>query len=211
MTGPVLRAGAWPAVAGISGAAVLVGGCGAAFPAAATVLLPICFVLLAAAAAFTLDEPASLVVDVTPTGAARRTQIRAVALLAPLAAGALVMLAAALRGQALPWAAAGLALAGNVLLGFAVACVARTRTGEPGAAAGTAVVLVLMTPSLVPQVARWVRTFPAPGAGGPSSDPVWWTVLTVCAVAITISIGGRSLPRWRARGAIPRLPGAVRP
>ena len=176
--------------------AVVVGGCGAAFPAAATMLLPICFALLAAAAAFTLDEPASLVVDVTPTGPARRTQIRAVALLAPLTAGALVMLAAAMRGLALPWAAAGLALAGNVLLGFAAACVARTRTGEPGAAASTAVVLVLMAPALVPQVARWVRTFPASGAGGPSSDPVWWTVLAVCAVAIAISIGGRSLPRW---------------
>ena len=167
MTGAVLRAGAWPAVAGVSGVAVVVGGCGAAFPAAATLLLPVCFVLLAAAAAFTLDEPASLVVDVTPTGPVRRTQIRAVALLAPLAAGALVLLAAALRGQVLPWAAAGLALAGNVLLGFAVACVLRTRTGEPGAVAGTAVVLVLMAPSLVPQVARWVRTFPAPGAGRP--------------------------------------------
>ena len=211
MAGAVLRAGAWPAVAGISGVAVVAGGCGAAFPAAATALFPVCFALLAAAAAFTLDEPASLVVDVTPTGPARRTAIRAVALLAPLAAGALVLLAAALRGQALPWAAAGLALAGNVLLGFAAACVARTRTGEPGAAAGAAVVLVLMAPGLVPQVARWVRTFPAPGAGGPSSDHVWWTVLAVCAVAIAISAGGRRLPRWRARGAIPRLPGAVRP
>ena len=147
----------------------------------------------------------------TPTGPARRTAIRAVALLAPLAAGALVLLAAALRGLTLPWAAAGLALAGNVLLGFAAACVVRTRTGEPGAAAGAAVVLVLMAPGLVPQVARWVRTFPAPGAGGPSSDTVWWTVLAVCAVAIAISAGGRRLPRWRARGAIPRLPGAVRP
>jgi len=72
---------------------------------------------------------------------------------------------------------------------------ART-AGEPGAAVGTAVVLVLMAPSLVPQVARWVRTFPAPGASGPSSDHVWWIVLTVCVVAIAISIGGRSLPRW---------------
>ena len=182
---PMLRAGAWPAVAGVSGAAVVVGGCGAAFPAAATVLLPLCFVLLAAAAAFTLDEPASLVVDVTPTGPVRRTQLRAVALLAPFAAGALVLLAAALRGQALPWAAIGLALAGNVLLGFAVACVLRTRTGEPGPVAGTAVVLVLMAPSLVPQVARWVRTFPASGAGGLSSDPVWWTVLAVCASSLS--------------------------
>ena len=199
MTGSMLRAGAWPAVAGLSGVALVVGGCGAAFPAAATVLLPICFTLLAGAAAFTLDEPASQVVDVTPTGPVRRTTVRAVALLAPLAAGALVMLAAAVRGLALPWAAAGLALAGNVLLGFAAACVVRTRTGEPGAAVGTAVVLVLMTPSLVPQVARWVRTFPAPGAGGPSPDPVWWTVLAVCLVAIAISVSGRRLPRWMSR------------
>ena len=196
MTGLVLRAGAWQAVAGVSGVAVVVGGCGAAFPAAATTLFPICFALLAAAAAFTLDEPASLVVDVTPTGPVRRTRIRAVALLAPLAAGALVLLAAAMRGQVLPWAAVGLALAGNVLLGFAVACVLRTRTGEPGEAAGVAVVLVLMAPSLVPPVARWVRTFPAPGADGSSSDHVWWIVLTVCAVAIAISVGDRSLPRW---------------
>jgi hypothetical protein len=204
MTGAVLRAGAWPTVAGLSGAAVVVGGCGAAFPAAATVLLPICFVLLAAAAAFTLDEPASLVVDVTPTGPVRRTGIRAVALLAPLAAGALVLLAAALRGQALPWAAAGLALAGNVLFGFAVACVLRARTGEPGAVAGTAVVLVLMAPTLVPQVARFVRTFPAAGASGPSSDTVWWTVLAVCVVAIAVSVNGRNLPPWMSTVPISR-------
>ena len=205
MVGPVLRAGAWPAVAGLTGVAVVVGGFGAAFPATATMLFPICFAMLAAAAAFTLDEPASLVVDVTPTGPVRRTSIRAVALLAPLAAGALVMMAAAVRGLALPWAATGLALAGNVLLGFAAACVVRTRTGEPGAAVGAAVVLVLMAPILVPPVTRWVRTFPASGAGGPSSDPVWWTVLAVCVAAIAISIGGRSLPRWMTRVPYPRL------
>jgi hypothetical protein len=202
MVGPVLRAGAWPAVAGVSGVAVVVGGCGAVFPAAATMLFPICFALLAAAAAFTLDEPASLVVDVTPTGSVRRTAIRSLALLVPLAAGAVLMLAAAMRGLALPWTGAGLALAGNVLLGFAAACVARTRTGEPGAAAGVAVVLVLMAPSLVPTVARWVRTFPAPGAGGPSSDHVWWTVLAVCVLAIAISTSGR-VPRWRAHRGPP--------
>jgi hypothetical protein len=202
MVEPVLRAGAWPAVAGVSGVAVVVGGCGAALPVAASVLFPICFALLAAAAAFTLDEPASPVVDVTPTGPVRRTAIRAVALLAPLAAGALVLVAGAIRGLALPWAAAGLALAGNVLLGFAAACVVRTRTGEPGAAAGVFVVLVLMTPNLLPPVARWVRTFPAPGAGGPSSDPVWWTVLAGCVLAIAMSTAGRR-PRWMAHRGPP--------
>jgi hypothetical protein len=190
----MLRAGAWPAVVLLSCVAAVVGGFGAAFPAAIT-LFPVGFALLAAAAAFTLDEPASMVVDVTPTGPVRRTAIRALALLAPLAAGALVLLAAGLRGLALPWPATGLALAGNVLLGFTVACVARTRTGEPGAAASGAVVLVLMAPILVPPVAGWIRTFPASG-GGLSSDAVWWTVLAVCVVAIAISISGRSLPRW---------------
>ncbi len=107
----------------------------------------------------------------TPTGSGCRTRIHATALLVPLAAGALAMLAAAVHGLALPWASAGLALAGNVLLGFASACVARRRTGEPGPAAGTAVVLVLTASSLIPQVTRWVRTFPAPRTGGPSPDP----------------------------------------
>jgi hypothetical protein len=194
----MLRAGAWPAVVLLSGVAAVVGGLGTAFPAATT-LLPVCFALLAAAAAFTLDEPASMVVDVTPTGPVRRMAIRALALLAPLAVGALVMLAAALRELALPWPATGLALAGNVLLGFTVACVARTRTGEPGPAASAVVVLVLMAPILVPPVTDWIRTFPAQGTGRLSSDVVWWAVLVVCVVAIAISIGGRDLPRRMSR------------
>ena len=195
MTGAVLRAGAWPEVVGVTGVAVVVGGCGAAFPAAATMLLPICFALLAAAAAFVLDERASLVVDVTPTGPVRRTAIRSLALLAPLAAGAVLMVAGALRGLALPWAATGLALVGNVVLGFAAACVARTRTGEPGAAASAAVVLILMAPTLLPPVARRVSTFPASG-GGLSSNTVWWTVLILCVAAVAVSVNGRPLPRW---------------
>ena len=195
MVRSMLRAGAWPAVTGVSGAAVVVGGCGVAFPAAAIVLFPIAFTLLAAAAAFALDELASLVVDVTPTGPVRRTAIRSLALLAPLAAGAVLMLAGALRGLALPWAATGLALAGNVALGFAAACVARTRTGEPGATASATVVLILMAPTLLPQVARRVSTFPA-SSGGLSSNTVWWTVLVVCVAAVAVSVNGRPLLRW---------------
>ncbi|MFJ9541237.1 hypothetical protein ACIRPX_28765 [Streptomyces sp. NPDC101225] len=196
---PVLRAGAWPTVAGLSGAAAVPGGGAAAFPAAATVLLPVCFALLTAASAFTLDEPASPVVDVTPTGPVHRAMIRSVALLAPLTVGALVILAAAWRGAALPWAATGLALFGNVVLGFTAACVARTWSGEPGPAAGTAVALILMAPglapSLVPQAAHWVHTLPAPGADGPSSDTVWWTVLAACPVTLAVAAHGRRLPR----------------
>ena len=195
MVRTILRAGAWPAVTGVSGAAVMVGGCGVAFPAAATALFPTAFTLLAAAAAFVLDEPASLVVDVTPTGPVRRTAIRALALLAPLAAGAVLILAGAQRGLALPWAATGLALAGNVVLGFAVACAARTRTGEPGAPASATVVLILIAPTLLPPVARRVSTFPTSG-GGLSSNTVWWTVLAVCVAAVAVSVNGRPGHRW---------------
>jgi hypothetical protein len=192
----MLRAGAWPAVTGLSGAAVVMGGLGVAFPAAITALFPIAFTLLAAAAAFAPDEPASLVVDVTPTGPTRRTGIRALALLAPLAAGAALMLAGALRGLALPWPATGLALAGNVALGFAVACVARTRTGEPGAAASITVVAILMAPTLLPAVARRISTFPASGRDGVSSSTLWCTVLALSVAAIALSVRNRARLPW---------------
>jgi len=194
MIRPMLRAGAWPAVVGISGVALVAGGCGVAFPAAGPVLLTIAFTLLAAAAAFALDEPASQVVDVTPTGPLRRTGVRALALLAPVAAGTVLILAGAQRGLALPWAATALALGGNVVLGFTVACLARTRTGEPGAPASSAVALILMAPSLVPAVARRVSTFPTSGGAGLSSNTVWWTVLAMCIAAVAVSVHGRLLP-----------------
>jgi hypothetical protein len=195
MVRAALRAGAWPAVAGASAAALLAGGGGVLFPAAATVLFPISFALLAAAAAFTLDEPASLVVDVTPTGAVRRTGVRAVALLVPLAAGSVLMLAGAMRGLVLPWGSTALALAGNILLGFTVACVGRTRNGEPGAAASGTVALILILPGIVPQVSHWVRTFPTPGGDGLPSDKVWWAVLALCVVTIAASVSDQRLLR----------------
>jgi hypothetical protein len=206
MVRSMLRAGAWPEVTGISAMAVGAGGCGVAFPAVAAMLLPIAFTLLAAAAAFVLDEPAHLVVDVTPTGTARRTAIRSLALLSPLAAGAVLILAGALRGVALPWAATALALAGNVVLGFAVACVARARTGEPGAAASATVVLILMLASFLPPVASRLTTFPRHGSGL-SSNTVWWTLLAVCAVAVVATVNDRPSLGW-PRSLLPRIPDA---
>jgi hypothetical protein len=191
MVGPMLRAGTWRSVAGLTTVALLVGVCGAEIPAAASTLLPICFALLAAAAAFTLDEPASAVVDVTPTGPIGRTGIRAIALVIPLTAGSLALLLPAARGQALPWTATCLAHVGHVLLGFSAACVARTQTGQPGATTAAVVALALILPSLAPQVLRGVRSFPTPDAGTASSDLFWWIVLPVCMAAITVSVGGR--------------------
>ncbi len=204
MTRVELRAVAWPVVGGISALAAVAGGGGVIWPGGGQTLLPLSFALLAAAAAFLLDEPASEVVDVTPTGPGRRTAVRALALLVPLAVGAGLVLALALRASysssvssvsspSWPsWPDVVLALAGNVLLGFALACVGRRRVGEPGAVAAAAALAVLIVPGLLPPLSRWVHTFPA--AGGPSPGlPVavwWWVVAGVCAVAIPVALAG---------------------
>jgi hypothetical protein len=194
-----LRAGAWHTVAGLSAVAVVVGAGAAAVPEAGAILLPVCFALLGAASAFALDEPASLVVDVTPTSAARRTAVRALALLAPLAVGAVAIVAAVARGSDLPFSATGLALLGNVVLGFGLACAARTRTGEPGAVASTGAVLLSMAPGLVPRLPGWLQTFPSPDAEAQPSNVLWSVTLVASAVLIVVSVTGRT-PRLRITG-----------
>ena len=175
---------------------MVAGGCGILFPAATTMLFPLSFALLVAAA-FTLDEQGQPGRRRDADRGLPATAVRGLALLVPLTVGAVLLVAGALRGLALPWGSTALALAGNVLLGFAVAAVGRTRTGEPGAAASAAVVLILILPGTVPLVSHWVHTFPASGGDGLPSDTVWWTVLA-------LSAGGRR--RIGQRTAAPRPP-----
>jgi hypothetical protein len=177
-------------VFGIVSAATVVGAAGVAVPAAASVLFALAFAMLAASAAYVLDEPASPVVDVTPTRAGVRTAARALGLLVPLVVGSALVGAGAVRGIGLPWPAVSLALVASVVLGFTVSCIARTRTGEPGSGAATAVVLALTGPSLLPIVAGYVHTFPASTADALPSERLWWTVLAVCDVAIMSTLLG---------------------
>jgi hypothetical protein len=98
-----------------------------------------------------------------------------------------------------------LTLAGNVLLGFAIACVARQRTGEPGPLAAAVVAAVLIVPGLLPPVTRWVHTFPAatPNPHGLPATACWWLISGVCAVAVAASLASGPVPRrwpWRWRG-----------
>jgi hypothetical protein len=200
MTRVVLRAVAWPVVAGISALAAALGAGGIIWPGSGPALLPIAFALLGVAAAFLLDEPASAIVDVTPTGPGRRAGVRALGLMVPLGVGMLLVVALALRAGRPSWGEVGLALAGNVLLGFAVACVARRWVGEPGAVAAGAVAALLVGPGLFPPVSRWVHTFPAagPAPGGLPVTVLWWGVGGVCVAAIAMSLAA---PRWRGAKA----------
>lgn len=190
MIGPLLRAGAWHAVLGLSAVAVVVGGVAAAIPKAGLVLLPLCFALLGGAAAFALDEPAFQVVDVAPTSAARRAAVRSLALVLPLAVGAVTGLVVAGR-TGLPWAATALALIGTVVFGFTVACLARTRAGEPGAVASAIVVALMLAPALIPRVPAWLRTFPVPDSRSQPSNALWAVALVACSGLIAGSLMNR--------------------
>ena len=130
----LLRAVTWTAVSAITAGAALVGGLGVALGPASTGSAPLAAAeaLLAAAAAFTVDEPSAPVVDVTPTGRARRTAVRGYALSVPLIAGALLVVAVHARDPAQSAPDLAVAVVGDVLLGFAVACAARRRSDEPG-------------------------------------------------------------------------------
>jgi hypothetical protein len=187
----VLRAVPWRNVLGTACIAAVLGGCGVAFPAAGVILLASAFALLAASSAGVLDEPSSDVVDVTPTGIGTRTAIRALGLLVPALVGAVLIGAGMLAGMAQPWPAVTLTLAGNIGLGFAIACALRTRTGEPGPWASGAVIVLLFLPGLVPVVNRYVQTFPLAGAPGLPASTLWWWVLGACVTITAVSLSDR--------------------
>jgi hypothetical protein len=180
----LLRAAPWPAIAGITCASIVTG--------VGTLLLPqtrlgpfvltIAFGLLAAASAFALDEPAAEIVDVTPLGRPRRTAARAVTLIVPCGAGLVVVLIAAGQDAGWPVGRLGVAVVGNVLLGFAAAAVARRYAGQPGPVVASAITLVLVTLSLVRPLAAYVAN-----AGGADASAVSsWAVVAGASVVVVL-------------------------
>lgn len=198
----LLRGAAWSAMAGLTAGAVAVGALGVALSnSLRPALLATAFALLAAAAAFALEEPASALVDVTPTGRGRQVAVRALALALPLGAGLALILGTTLRTGALSSGAMSLALVGNVLLGFAVATAARRSSGEPGALAAVGVALTLVSASVLAPVAQRVQFFPTgpPGPGRLSADALWWLASAASITAIVVStrrIAGGGAAPW---------------
>lgn len=192
----LLRAAPCPAIAGIAGASLLAG-VGALLlpgPGLGPFILTVALALLAAASAFALDEAAAEIVDVTPLGRPRWTAARAVALAVPCGAGLILVLTAAGRDDGWPIGGIGLAVVGNVLLGFAVASVVRRRVGEPGPAVASAVALVLVTVSLVRTLGRHIAI-----ANGDSSAALWWAVVaSVSAVVVVVAVRTNRFGRWSA-------------
>ena len=190
-----MRAVPWPTVAGTTGIALLVGSVALAVGAAAArPLLMVSFALLAAASAFTLDEPADVVTDVTPTSRRAQTMARSPALVVPLVGGLVVVAATAARPSDLPTTGVLVALVGNVLLGFAVASVLRRRSGEPGLGAATVTVLFLVIGPSLPVLNRVVYTFPSPPASSSDqpSNAFWLVLGTMSVDALQLSTSRQS-------------------
>ena len=187
-----LRGAYWSAIAGLTviACAIGAGGIALAHYFVGPPLLAAAFALLAAASAFTLDESASAVVDVTPTGPAAQTAARAVALTAPVCGGLGLLAGVALRPTPVPIWAVVLALIGSVLLGFAVAGVGRVQTGEPGLWASAATAFPLVLAPLYEPVSRRIHTFPATRSEATSSN-TWWAIAATISMLL-IAIAARS-------------------
>jgi hypothetical protein len=191
-----MRAVPWSAVGGSTGVALIFGGVTIVVgdAGARRALLTLSFALLAAASAFILDEPADLVADVTPTPRRAQTVARAPALVVPLAVGLSLVVATGARRGDPPMIGVLVALAGNVLLGFAVASVLRRGGGEPGLRASTATVVFLVIGPSLPSISRVMQTYPSSSPGGDQRSNVFWLVVgSASVVALQLSTSRNQL------------------
>jgi hypothetical protein len=158
-----VSADVWP-VAGLAAGGLVLGGLALTLATgfAGAPLATLAVALLAAAAAFTLDEPAASVVDVTPTRPVRQVTARARLLVLPVGVAVALVLAARLRSAPWPFGDALLSTVVPVLLGFVLALGIRLYRADPGLPAATTAALVVSLPVLVPRVDRWLPNFPQP-------------------------------------------------
>ena len=169
------RGVAWTPLLACCALALVGAAFGRAWPNAVGVLLPAALALCSAGAGFVFDEPASVVVAVTPRGAGWRRSTRVAVALIPLAVwfGVLASLPAGTGSQRAAWGLAGSAC---VLLATAAAGLAsRAQVTAPGASIAAVVALGLLGPHLMSPFLGWD---PLPGGPFPDSVVTFWLALT---------------------------------
>jgi hypothetical protein len=170
----MLRGVDWPAFGSLTVAGAAVGTTGIALGIQSLMLLVVSSTLLAAGAAFVLDDPASSVTDVTATRS-RQTWVRAQLLVLPmLISSVLIGLAPANFGVPRPNLL--VASSGALVLSFTAARLMRKRSSAPGIYAATAGIALTLMPAVLGHLSP-VETFP--GTGGPGvllSSDAWWAI-----------------------------------
>lgn len=154
--------------------------------------------VLAAAAAFVLDEPAAAAVDAVPATRRRRTVARTIAAGVPLAVWAVGAVALHWRNPSTPLAA--LLVEGAGVVAVAVAASAALRSAgwaEPGEAVAPAVAAAVLAALIFQPPPRSVPAFPV-ADGWAASTALWATVLVVSTVVL---VGGSADPFHRVGGS----------
>ena len=185
----ILRGVDWSAFGALTVAGAAIGSAGIVLSSQSIMLFVVSSALLAAGAAFVLDERASQVADVT---ASRRRQIRVrTSLLAfPLTvAGVLATVARAEGGVAR--LSLFYAFSGALLLSFSVACSLRKRSGLPGLVAATGCLAITLIPAVFGGLSP-IQTFPGTGSSDAllSSDS-WWTISNLCCLVLLLGSARR--------------------
>ena len=117
--------------------------------------------LLAAAAAYVLDEAASEAVAAVPTSLRARSVTRLVVAAVIVGLGALALGAVVLRSGSGAKAGITVQLVGLALVAVAASAAARRRVAEPGEAVGGALLALVLTLALSHPLDRWVSLFPS--------------------------------------------------
>ncbi len=146
------------------------------------------FAVLAAAAAFVLDEPAAEAVDAGPTTMRERALARGLALGLPAGLGLLAVGGVELRAPAVPATGLALEVLGCVVLGVTVAAVLRaTGFATPGDAAASGVALALLACARLEPFRTWVLMFPSdPDAVWGRTVLLWAGLMALCAAALWV-------------------------
>lgn len=140
--------------------------------------------LLAAAAAYVLDEAADEAVAAAPTSLRARSVTRLVVATVIVGLGALALGVVALRSGTGAQAGFTVQLVGLTLVAVAASAAARRRVAEPGDAVGGALLALVLTLALSHPLDRWVSLFP------PEPDLRWGVSLALWATVAVAGLAG---------------------
>jgi len=140
--------------------------------------------LLAAAAAYVLDEAADEAVAAAPTSLRARSVTRLVVAAVIVGLGALALGFVALRSGSSAKAGITVQLVGLALVAVAASAAARRRVAEPGDVVGGALLALVLTLALSHPLDRWVSLFPS------EPDLRWGGYVALWAAVAVASIAG---------------------
>jgi hypothetical protein len=184
----ILRGVDWSAFGALTAAGAAIGMVGIVLSSQTIMLFVVSSALLAAGAAFVLDERASEVADVTASRP-RQIRVRTGLLALPLSVSG-VLAAVAPAEDGVTRLSVLYAFSGALLLSFSIACSLRKRSGLPGLVAATGCLAVTLMPAVFGGLSP-IQTFPGTGSDPLVSSDSWWTISDACCLVLLLGSARR--------------------